>query len=123
MKLTKPQMRLTPSTPVAALPDVRLVTLTSGIIFGRVVGGMAGLIASPSERSGGWAAMIRDPMHADGSILTGHALLGKTSTGSALQLCGLQAAVVSQGGAASSAGVCALYETPHFPMFKNPISG
>lgn len=98
-------IRHSPSTPATNFPDVRLMTLTSGIISGRVVGGMGGLIASPSERSGGWAAMIRDPMYADGSILTGHALLGETSTGSALQLCGLQAAVVSQGGAASAAGV------------------
>ncbi len=63
---------------------------------------MGGLVASPSERAGGWAAMIRDPTAADGSILTGHALLGATGTEAALQLCGLQAAVVSQGGAPTS---------------------
>lgn len=78
---------------------------------GRVVGGMGSLVAAPSERAGGWAAMIRDPTAADGSILTGHALLGERGTGAALQLSGLQAAVVSQGGTAPTAGEGLLNDT------------
>ena len=73
----------------------------------RVVGGMAGLVATPSERKGGWAAMMRDPTSDDGSILTGHTLLGATGTGASLQLAGLKAAVVAQmpaGLGASTAG-------------------
>lgn len=77
--------------------------LTSGCApVHRVVGGMGGLIASPSERQGGWAAMMRDPTAADGSILTGHALLGTTGSGAALHLCGLKAAVVSASPAAAA---------------------
>ncbi len=50
---------------------------------------MGALLAAHGDRSGTWAVGIRAPTAADGSITTGHALLGG-SGGAAMQLSGLQ---------------------------------
>ncbi len=50
---------------------------------------MGALLAAPGGRAGGWAVGVRAPTAADGSIATGHALLG-VAGGAAMQLSGLQ---------------------------------
>ena len=55
---------------------------------------MGALMAAPTARAGGWAAVMRAPTAADGGITTSHSLLGGCG-GSCMQLSGLQVGAVS----------------------------